>query len=59
MLRTDRMRLVTVSLDEELDRVLVELAVREAVTRSELVRRLLRAGLAREKGPGEEPTRHR
>jgi metal-responsive CopG/Arc/MetJ family transcriptional regulator len=59
MFKTDRMRLVTISLDEELDRVLVELAVREGSTRSELVRRLLRVGLAREKGSEKEPVRRR
>jgi metal-responsive CopG/Arc/MetJ family transcriptional regulator len=59
MFKTDRMRLVTVSLDEELDRALVELAIRQGATRSEVVRRLLRVVLASEKESEKQPARHR
>jgi metal-responsive CopG/Arc/MetJ family transcriptional regulator len=49
MLKVERPRPVTLSLDDELDKLLTARALNEGTSRSELVRRLLRLGLSVEK----------
>lgn len=52
MLKLERPRPVTLSLDEELDKLLTKRALQEGTSRSDLARRLLRLGLSVEKGQG-------
>jgi metal-responsive CopG/Arc/MetJ family transcriptional regulator len=53
-LSVERVRPVSVSMDEELDKVLTRRAIRENTPRSALVCRLLRLALAAEKESGKK-----
>jgi len=54
MLKLERIRPVSLSLDEELDKLLTRRALKENTSRSDLARRLLRQALATEKRQSEK-----